>query len=109
MDISYNILVDASSVEKVVECQSITNLDLSDNKFEYSEELFNVFPKMKNLACLYLRNTMFLRTCPQYRRRMVHGNQKLKFLDERPITAEERRLNDAWGREGKEGEAKERT
>lgn len=39
---------------------------------------------------------------------MVFNNQKLKFLDERPVTSEERRLNDAWGREGREGENEER-
>jgi hypothetical protein len=39
---------------------------------------------------------------------MVFNNQKLKFLDERPVTAEERRINDAWGRDGREGENEER-
>ena len=39
---------------------------------------------------------------------MVLLNQKLKYLDDRPVTVEERRLNDAWGREGKDGELAER-
>lgn len=63
---------------------------------------------MPNLACLYLRNTTFARRCPQYRRRMVLSIRLLKFLDERPVTSEERRLNDAWGASGKDGENEER-
>lgn len=39
---------------------------------------------------------------------MVLHIRKLKFLDERPVTSEERRLNDAWGKEGKDGENEER-
>ena len=39
---------------------------------------------------------------------MVLKNLKLKYLDERPITAEERRLNDAWGIDGRDGEMSER-
>ena len=63
---------------------------------------------MPHLACLYLRNTVFARRCPQYRRRMVLNLRKLKFLDERPVNTEERRLNDAWGKDGKDGETEER-
>jgi Leucine-rich repeat (LRR) protein len=39
-NISHNHLLDCESVELITECLSITNLDLSDNKFDYSEELF---------------------------------------------------------------------
>ena len=39
---------------------------------------------------------------------MVLKNLKLKYLDERPVTVEERRLTTAWGNEGKDGELAER-
>ena len=35
---------------------------------------------------------------------MVLKNQKLKFLDEKPVNIEERRLNNAWGLNGRDGE-----
>lgn len=39
---------------------------------------------------------------------MCHNNANLKYLDERPITVEERRLIEAWIRNGKDGELEER-
>ena len=39
---------------------------------------------------------------------MVLKNPKLKFLDEKPVNAEERRLTTAWGLNGKDGENLER-
>jgi hypothetical protein len=39
---------------------------------------------------------------------MCHSNGSLKYLDERPVTYEERKLVTAWAKDGKEGEMEER-
>jgi len=39
---------------------------------------------------------------------MCHNNPKLKYLDDRPITLEERRLVEAWIKNGRDGEIAER-
>ena len=39
-DISHNMIHTYDGLKGLVECQSITNLDLSDNKFEYEEDIF---------------------------------------------------------------------
>jgi hypothetical protein len=39
---------------------------------------------------------------------MCHSNGSLKYLDERPVTDEERRLVTAWARDGRDGEIEER-
>lgn len=39
---------------------------------------------------------------------MILHNQKLNYLDERPITAEDRRLAEAWKKGGLNAEREER-
>lgn len=64
---------------------------------------------MPELTVLYLRNTPVARGFKNYRKRFVAGLPKLKFLDERPVTTNERRLSDAWAKGGTELENVEKS
>lgn len=63
---------------------------------------------MPILACLYLKSNPCVREFKNYRKRLIGYVSTLKFLDDRPVQAVERRVSEAWIRGGKEGEASER-
>lgn len=60
--------------------------------------------KMPNLGCLYLKGNPFFRECPNYRRRFIAQIPSLKYLDDRPVFTDERRISEAFLRGGKEAE-----
>lgn len=63
---------------------------------------------MPILACLYLKSNPCVREFKNYRKRLIGYVSTLKFLDDRPVQENERRVSEAWIRDGKEGEASER-
>ena len=63
---------------------------------------------MPLLACLYLKNNPCVREFKNYRRRLIGYISSLKYLDDRPVFINERRVAEAWIKDGKEGEESER-
>jgi len=63
---------------------------------------------MPQLACLYLRNNPCIREFKNYRKRLIGYIASLKYLDDRPVFPNERRVSEAWIRDGREGEMSER-
>lgn len=63
---------------------------------------------MPVLACLYLKNNPCVREFKNYRKRLIGFVSTLMFLDDRPVTADERRVSEAWIKGGRDGEASER-
>jgi dynein assembly factor 1, axonemal len=47
---------------------------------------------LPKIACIYLRGTAFVKEFKYYRRRFIAGIPTLKFLDDKPVFEEERRL-----------------
>jgi dynein assembly factor 1 len=45
---------------------------------------------------------------PQYRKRFIAYIPNLLYLDDRPVFDNERRISEAWIKEGQDGEWKER-
>ena len=89
---------------------------MSNNLIEYDETLLDVFVKMPSVACITLKNNPFgiiidkvVRSFPNYRRRFGGFIPTLKYLDDKPINEGERRMSEAWVREGIEGERTERS
>lgn len=64
---------------------------------------------MPELTVLYLRNSPIARGFKNYRKRFVSSMPKLKFLDDRPVTSNERRLCEAWSKGGAELENVEKS
>lgn len=50
-----------------------------------------------------------VRLFPNYRKRFIAHIPTLQYLDDRPVFEGERRLSEAWAREGRQGEENERT
>ena len=94
LDVSSNQLTTRESLEQLLKCQSISSLDLNSNPIDHDETLLEVFAGLPNLACLYLRNTPFIKEFKYYRKRFITAIPALKFLDDRPVVEEERRLSE---------------
>ena len=95
-------------VIRLLECPAISVLDLSNNKLEDPAVVSEVFKKMQNLKVLYLQGNPFVKKIKNYRKRMIADFPELKYLDDRPVFAEDRRYAEAWARGGPEEEKRER-
>ena len=71
--------------------------------------MLTLFGGLPELTVLYLRNTPIVRGFKSYRKKFVSTLLKLKFLDERPVTSNERRLCEAWAKGGTELEDVEKS
>ena len=47
---------------------------------------------MKNLACIYLKGNPFIASIRNYRKKFICSLPELKYLDDRPVFPEEKRL-----------------
>lgn len=64
-------------------------MDISENKIE-NLELLDILSKMKNLKILYLHGNPVCQKIENYRKKIIFLLKNLVFLDDRPITREER-------------------
>ncbi|EGR30307.1 leucine rich repeat protein [Ichthyophthirius multifiliis] len=109
INISYNICQTYDDLKGLLDCLTLTNIDLSHNQIICDDKIIDdLFIKMRNLLCLYLKNNPCVREFKNYRKRLVGNMCQLKYLDDRPVFIDERRLCEAWVREGKDGEMTER-
>jgi len=60
-----------SDLEGLLECPSISSLDLTDNKISDPEVLEKIFVKMPNLAVLYLHNNEVCKKIQNYRKTII--------------------------------------
>eukprot|EP00494_Astrolonche_serrata_P023832 UN24090 len=95
------------NLKGLLECPSITNLDLTGNRIE-DPKCLEVIHQMSNLRVLYMKDNPILNKANQYRKTMICKCKNLKYLDDRPVFDDERRLAEAWLKNGREGERIER-
>ena len=92
----------------LLECPSITTLDLQNNKIDDPEILEEILVNMPNLKVLYLQNNGVVNKIKQYRKTIIARLPTLKYLDDRPVFDDDRRNAEAFARGGLEEERKER-
>ena len=92
----------------LLECPSLTCLDVQNNAIDDAEALPEVFEKMPELRVLYLLNNKLIKGIKNYRKTMTAKLPKLTYLDDRPVFQEDRRNAEAFARGGVEEERKER-
>lgn len=93
----------------LLDCPSLTCVDLSDNYIEDPAVLEEVFMKMPNLGVLYLTNNPVTKRIRDYRKTIIAKLPELKYLDDRPVFEDDRRYAEAFVRGGLAEEREERT
>jgi len=84
----------------VLECPTITSLDLQSNYLHDPAIIDEVLVKMPNLKVLYCQNNEFVKKVPNYRKSLIVKIPTLMYLDERPVFPEDRRRAEAFARGG---------
>lgn len=111
IELDHNQIRNFQSLQGLIECPSLENLNISHNKItlENNEnQLFEILKNLPNLKVLRMEGNPFVRSMTNYRRRIINTLPELRFLDENPVTDHDRRLAAAWKVGGKEAEIQER-
>ncbi|KAH8244261.1 hypothetical protein KR026_004291 [Drosophila bipectinata] len=106
LNIASNYLKDAESLSNLVQCKTLSVLDLSNNRID-DILIVKIFEQMPNLKVLVLQGNPVVSRLPQYRKTLILACKELTYLDSRPVFARDRACAEAWKREGYEGERKE--
>lgn len=86
----------------LLECPSISALDISDNIIETTEIVSEILKKMPSLAVVYLQNNKFNKSIAHYRKKLISEIPNLKYIDDKPIFEDEKRYALAWAQGGLE-------
>eukprot|EP00998_Keelungia_sp_KM082_P001764 NODE_1211_length_1423_cov_107.403549_g1200_i0.p1 GENE.NODE_1211_length_1423_cov_107.403549_g1200_i0~~NODE_1211_length_1423_cov_107.403549_g1200_i0.p1 ORF type:complete len:406 (+),score=103.66 NODE_1211_length_1423_cov_107.403549_g1200_i0:172-1389(+) len=91
-----------------LQCLDLSNCNIDLQEGETEEDLISFFEKMPNLSVLYLIGNPCLGKVRYYRKKMLSRLPQLKYLDDKPVFDNERRLVAAWARGGAHAENEER-
>ena len=86
----------------LLECRSVSALDVSCNKIEEEEWVEEVLLKMEQLAVVYMQGNGFMKRIPHYRKSIISRKPNLKYIDDKPVFEDELRYATAWARGGLE-------
>ena len=95
-------------VEGLLECPSISCLDISYNMIDFPEIVEDIFGRLPNLKVLYLQGNPVCKKIKNYRKHIVSTLRILTYLDDRPVFEDERRATMAWKMGGLDAEREER-
>lgn len=90
-----NHLSSAASLAPLLQCTSLHTLDLQHNEIEDMEAV-DLIVQAPQLRCLYLAGNPVVSKIPSYRKTMIARCSQLTYLDDRPVTEEERGWCQAW-------------
>lgn len=98
---------DVAALRGLLECPTLTCVDLSENELGDPAILEEVIYRMPDLRVLYLQGNPVCRKIDHYRKKLICSIPSLKYLDDRPVFEEDRRRAEAWARGGMEEERAE--
>ena len=93
-----------AALKGLLDCPSITCLDISDNYIDDPAIIEEILMKMPNLGVLYSQGNDFQKKVNSYRKNIIAKIPSLKFVDDRPVFPEDRRRAEAYARGGIEEE-----
>lgn len=91
---------DVEALQGLLAVPSLTNLDMKDNYLSDPAILPEIFEKLPNLTLLQTKGNSFRDNIKDFRKTMIARLPKLQYLDERPVTEDDRRRAHAFA-EGK--------
>ncbi|KAJ1511957.1 hypothetical protein HMI54_012052 [Coelomomyces lativittatus] len=104
---SHNKLKTKDQIQVLSQCPSLSVLDLHHNQFE-NEDILEVFYAMKQLSVLTLNANPLIPHVHHYRKTMILRIPTLTYLEDRPVSENERKTVLAWSQGGIEAERTER-
>ena len=107
LDLEGNRLKMATDIEQIVLCPSIKALNLANNQID-DQNILTILEKLTKLKFLRLDGNPVIRKIQNYRRTLIIKFPKLRYLDNCPVTEEDRRLAKAFFDGGREAENDER-
>ncbi|XP_030376809.1 dynein assembly factor 1, axonemal homolog [Scaptodrosophila lebanonensis] len=106
LNVSSNYLKDSDSLSHLVNCKTLSVLDLANNRID-DILVVKIFEQMPNLRVLVLQGNPVVSRLPQYRKTLILACKELTYLDSRPVFPRDRACAEAWKVGGYEGERKE--
>lgn len=97
-----------SDVLGLLECPTLTCVDISDNYIDDEAILPEVWMKMPKILVIYMQGNSCTKKIKNYRKTVVSSIPELRYLDDRPVFEDDRAFAEAWARGGIEEERKER-
>jgi len=137
LNLSSNSLTTLKSIAHLAQVKKLQNLDLSKNRLFEGDDgpidpnfvepepwedplplddaekarsyaLLGVLESLPNLRTLYLKGNPIVNKMERYRKNAITRLVSLHYLDDRPITSEERLATEAWAQGGNEAEREEK-
>lgn len=106
LNLASNKIELVENLHGLTECPSLKSIDVSCNYIEDGEAFMQFWPeKTPDVECLYLHHNACSRELKDYRRRVISGCKKLRFLDQRPVFDLERVGAEAWADGGRDRDA----
>ena len=102
-EIDYNQVKTADLLKGILECPSISVLNIVHNQMD-DPEIIDVLSQMPNLKVLRMDCNPIVPHTRNYRRTMTLKCKNLQYLDDAQITDDDRMLVDAWSNGGKKAE-----
>lgn len=107
LNLSQNRFSTADSILEVTRLEELSVFDIQDNKID-DEGIIEHIVNMKSLSVLYLKGNSVVNKIKSYRKTLISKINNLKYLDDRPVFEDERRLALAYVAGGIKGEQEER-
>lgn len=107
LELDHNKLRNPDDLIGILEAPSLQILNISENNIA-DEKFAEILSGLKNLKVLRANGNPVCREMKNYRRRIILMFPELTYLDDAPISEEDRRLALAWQKGGKEAENAER-
>ena len=92
----------------LLECPSLTVVDLSDNFIEEDTIIEELWEKMPKIAVIYFQGNPAIKKIKNYRKTIITKIPTLKYLDDRPVFEDDRVAAEAFSRGGFEEERQAR-
>jgi hypothetical protein len=109
LDLSHNKLTEDSGFARLAVNSNLTTLNLAANSINKEEErVIGELREIVGLKVAYLKQNGIVSSIKNYRKRMIYELDSLVYLDEKPVTIDERKLATGFIQSGKEGEQKAR-
>ena len=91
LDMSGNRLASYDSISEIRHNPAVTVLNLKENQLDYDVRILDLLGKEMSIKFLEMRGTLFAKNCPNYRKTIINELKDLCFLEDRPVTYNERR------------------